>query len=126
MQTYSPWHVSAVVICGAWLHRGRRTARHEGAGLAAGLEIWVLLVPRNARPARRDEHPLVPCAPQDRPRGDATLATNLQPFVAAVLAVVLLSEPLDVAQIAGGALIAGGSSSRAAEPLRRRRLESDP
>ena len=38
----------------------------------------------------------------------ATLAANLQPFVAAVLAVVLLSEPLAAAQIAGGALIAAG------------------
>ena len=38
----------------------------------------------------------------------ATLATNLQPFVAAVLAVVLLSEPLSWLQIAGGVLIALG------------------
>jgi drug/metabolite transporter (DMT)-like permease len=36
----------------------------------------------------------------------ATLAANLQPFVAAVLAVVLLSEPLGLLQIAGGVLIA--------------------
>jgi drug/metabolite transporter (DMT)-like permease len=35
----------------------------------------------------------------------ATLAVNLQPFVAALLAVVLLSEPLSALQIAGGALI---------------------
>ena len=38
----------------------------------------------------------------------ATLAANLQPFVAAVLAVVLLSEPLGALQIAGGVLIAVG------------------
>jgi drug/metabolite transporter (DMT)-like permease len=38
----------------------------------------------------------------------ATLAANLQPFVAAVLAVILLSEPLGWLQIAGGALIALG------------------
>jgi drug/metabolite transporter (DMT)-like permease len=38
----------------------------------------------------------------------ATLAANLQPFVAAVLAVVLLSEPLSWLQIVGGVLIALG------------------
>jgi drug/metabolite transporter (DMT)-like permease len=38
----------------------------------------------------------------------ATLAANLQPFVAAVLAVILLSEPLSWLQIVGGALIGVG------------------
>jgi drug/metabolite transporter (DMT)-like permease len=38
----------------------------------------------------------------------ATLAANLQPFVAAVLAVALLSEPLGVLQVVGGVLIAAG------------------
>ena len=38
----------------------------------------------------------------------ATLAANLQPFVAAVLAVILLSEPLGWLQVAGGLLIAAG------------------
>ena len=33
----------------------------------------------------------------------ATLATNLQPFVAALVAVVLLGETIDLVQIAGGA-----------------------
>jgi drug/metabolite transporter (DMT)-like permease len=38
----------------------------------------------------------------------ATLATNLQPFVAALFAVVLLSETLTALQAAGGVLIAAG------------------
>ena len=38
----------------------------------------------------------------------ATLAANLQPFVAAVIALVLLDEPLTVIQVAGGVLIAVG------------------
>jgi drug/metabolite transporter (DMT)-like permease len=38
----------------------------------------------------------------------ATLAANLQPFVAAVLAVILLSEPLGLLQVIGGVLIAAG------------------
>ena len=36
----------------------------------------------------------------------ATLVTNLQPFLAAVFAVVLLSEPLSALQVAGGLAIA--------------------
>jgi drug/metabolite transporter (DMT)-like permease len=38
----------------------------------------------------------------------ATLAVNLQPFVAALLAVVLLSEPLSSLQVVGGVLIGAG------------------
>ena len=38
----------------------------------------------------------------------ATLAVNLQPFVAALLAVILLSEPLSLLQVLGGVLIAAG------------------
>jgi drug/metabolite transporter (DMT)-like permease len=38
----------------------------------------------------------------------ATLATNLQPFAAAVFAVILLSETLAPTQVAGGVLIAVG------------------
>ena len=38
----------------------------------------------------------------------ATLAANLQPFVAAVFAVILLSERISFVQVAGGVLIAAG------------------
>jgi drug/metabolite transporter (DMT)-like permease len=38
----------------------------------------------------------------------ATLVANLQPFVAAIVALVLLSESMTLLQVAGGALIAGG------------------
>jgi drug/metabolite transporter (DMT)-like permease len=38
----------------------------------------------------------------------ATLATNLQPFLAALFAVVLLGEPIDPLLVAGGVLIAFG------------------
>jgi drug/metabolite transporter (DMT)-like permease len=38
----------------------------------------------------------------------ATLVANLQPFIAALFAVLLLSEKITPLQIAGGALIAGG------------------
>jgi drug/metabolite transporter (DMT)-like permease len=38
----------------------------------------------------------------------ATLAGNIQPFLGAVFALVLLSEPLTAVQVAGGALIGAG------------------
>jgi drug/metabolite transporter (DMT)-like permease len=38
----------------------------------------------------------------------ATLAANLQPFLAAAIAVVLLSESLGAPELAGGVLIAAG------------------
>ncbi len=50
----------------------------------------------------------------------ATLVANLQPFLAAVFAVILLSEHIAPAQIAGGALIAGGillARRRSAPPV---------
>jgi drug/metabolite transporter (DMT)-like permease len=38
----------------------------------------------------------------------ATLAANLQPFVAAVFALILLSERMTLLQVVGGILIGGG------------------
>jgi drug/metabolite transporter (DMT)-like permease len=72
-----------------------------------GWEVWMLLVLATLGPLVvtnllwfRALHRIGPAR--------ATLAANLQPFVAAVLAVALLSEPLGVVQIAGGALIGAG------------------
>jgi drug/metabolite transporter (DMT)-like permease len=50
----------------------------------------------------------------------ATLVANLEPFVAAVLAVVLLSEPLGLLQILGGVAIAGGIVLARRRPMRTR------
>jgi drug/metabolite transporter (DMT)-like permease len=38
----------------------------------------------------------------------ASLFANLQPFLAAIIALVLLSEPITTVQIIGGVAIAGG------------------
>jgi drug/metabolite transporter (DMT)-like permease len=108
MQTYSPSHVSAVVIGGAWVLIALVglpvTTSQEWD---VGWEIWTLLVLATLGPLVltnilwfRVLHRIGPAR--------ATLAANLQPFVAAVLAVILLSETLGAAQIAGGALIAVG------------------
>jgi drug/metabolite transporter (DMT)-like permease len=108
MQTYSPSHVSAIVISGAWVLIalvGLPVTREQDWNV--GWEVWVLLVLATLGPLVltnilwfRVLHRIGPAR--------ATLAANLQPFVAAVLAVILLSETLALAQIAGGALIAVG------------------
>ncbi len=108
MRTYSPSHVSAIVISGAWVLIalvGLPVTTSQD--WEVGWEIWTLLVLATVGPLVltnilwfRVLHRIGPAR--------ATLAANLQPFVAAVLAVVLLSEPLGLAQIAGGVLIAVG------------------
>jgi drug/metabolite transporter (DMT)-like permease len=108
MRTYSPSRMSAYVIPAAWVAIAL-TAIPQNADQdwALGWEIWVLLVFATLGPLVltnvlwfRSIHRIG--------ANRATLAANLQPFVAAVLAVILLSEPLSLLQIAGGALIAVG------------------
>ena len=108
MQSYSPSRMSAIVIPGAWIAIAitglPQTADQEWN---LGLEIWALMVFATLGPLVltnilwfRSIHRIG--------ANRATLAANLQPFVAAVLAVILLSEPLSLLQIAGGVLIALG------------------
>jgi drug/metabolite transporter (DMT)-like permease len=108
MRTYSPSRMSAIVIPGAWvaiaLSGASQTADQEWD---LGWEIWVLMVLATIGPLVltnilwfRSIHRIG--------ANRATLAANLQPFVAAVLAVILLSEPLSWLQVAGGVLIAVG------------------
>ena len=108
MQTYSPSRMSAIVIPGAWIAIAlsglTQTADQEWD---LGWEIGVLMVFATIGPLVltnilwfRSVHRIG--------ANRATLAANLQPFVAAVLAVVLLSEPLSWLQIAGGVLIGLG------------------
>ena len=127
MATYSPSRASAIVLPAAWvglLLVGLPQTAEQDWDL--GWEIWALL-------AFATIGPLVVTnvlwfrAIHRIGANKATLAANLQPFVAAVLAVVLLSEPLSWLQVAGGVLIAVGILA-----VRRRArppaivLESDP
>jgi len=108
MRTYSPSRMSAIVIPGAWIAialSGLTQTSDQEWDLV--WEIWVLMVFATIGPLVltnvlwfRSIHQIG--------ANKATLAANLQPFVAAVLAVILLSEPLSWLQIAGGALIALG------------------
>ena len=108
MRTYSPSRMSAIVIPAAWvailLSGLPQTADQEWN---LGWEIWALMVFATIGPLVLTN---VLWFRSIRRIGAnrATLAANLQPFVAAVLAVILLSEPLSWLQIAGGVLIALG------------------
>lgn len=108
MRSYSPSRMSAIVIPGAWIaiaSTGLLQTADQDWDL--GMEIWALMVFATLGPLVltnilwfRSIHRIG--------ANRATLAANLQPFVAAVLAVILLSEPLSLLQIAGGVLIALG------------------
>jgi drug/metabolite transporter (DMT)-like permease len=108
MRSYSPSRMSAIVLPAAWvliaLTGIPQTSDQEWS---LGWEIWTLLVLATLGPLVltnvlwfRSIHRIG--------ANKATLAANLQPFVAAVLAVILLSEPLSALQVAGGLLIALG------------------
>ena len=108
MRTYTPSRMSAWVIPAAWVAiviTGIPQTSEQSWDL--GAEIWLLLVLATLGPLVltnvlwfRSIHRIG--------ANRATLAANLQPFVAAVLAVILLSEPLSWIQVAGGLLIALG------------------
>ncbi len=108
MRAYSPSRMSAVVIPATWvalLLSGLPQSADQDWEL--GWEIWPLMLFATLGPLVltnvlwfRSIHRIG--------ANKATLAANLQPFVAAVLAVVLLSESITLLQILGGVLIAVG------------------
>ena len=107
-RTYSVTRISAVVLPCTWILlalAGIPQMRDQDWSL--GWDIWVLLVFATIGPLVLTN---VLWFRSIRRIGAnrATLVANLEPFVAAVLAVVLLSEPLGLLQILGGIAIAGG------------------
>ena len=103
MARYSPSRISAVVLPLSWVGIaliGLPQTRSQDWSL--GWEVWVLLVFATLGPLVVTN--ILWFRSLDRIGASrATLATNLQPFVAAICAVVLLGETIDVVQILGGA-----------------------
>ena len=108
MTRYSPYRVSALVLATTALALAvagaPETARQD---LSLGAAVWLLFAFATLGPLVvtnvlwfRSLHSVGPAR--------ATLAVNLHPFVAAVFAVVLLSETLTWIQVAGGFAIAAG------------------
>jgi len=129
MRTYSPYRVSAVVIPLAWVLIaivGLPTTRSQD--WSVGWEIWLLLVFATLGPLVLTNVFWFRSIDRIGP-ARATLAANLQPFVAAILAVILLSEPLGLLQVVGGVLIAAGilvARRRTPDPVETQVLESGP
>jgi drug/metabolite transporter (DMT)-like permease len=108
MARYSASRISAVVLPLAWVAIvvvGGSEAAEQDYGLSAW--VWILLVFATLGPLVltnvlwfRALHRIGPSR--------ATLIANLQPFAAAVVALVLLSEAMTALQVAGGVLIGGG------------------
>jgi drug/metabolite transporter (DMT)-like permease len=119
MTVYSPSRVSAVVIPCTWaliVLVGAPQAGDQDWDL--GWKIWALLIFATIGPLVLTNVLWFRSISRIGP-ARATLAANLQPFVAAVLAVILLSEPLGLLQVLGGILIASGillARRRAARP----------
>ena len=128
MERYSASRISAVVLSLGWVLIAivgfPQTAEQDYSGL--GWEVWPLLAFATLGPLVltnilwfRALHRI------GAPR--ATLVANLQPFVAAVFALVLLSERMTLLQVAGGILIAGGILTARRRPASARlRVRSGP
>ncbi len=108
MQRYSASHVSAVVLGIAWIGIalvGAPQSLDQRLGL--GWEVWTLLIFATLGPLVLTTifwFRVLARIGVSR----ATLAANLHPFVAAVFALLLLSERMTLLQAVGGCLIAGG------------------
>lgn len=120
MQRYTASRISVVALGVAWvgiLLVGLPQTADQDPGV--GWEVWTLLVFATLGPLVlttilwfRVIHRIG--------ASRATLVANLQPFVAAIFALVLLSESMTPLQVLGGALIAGGILTA------RRRRPSEP
>lgn len=108
MERYTASRISVTALGLAWLGillvGLPQTAGQE---LDVGWEVWALLLVATLGPLVlttilwfRVVHRIG--------ASRATLVANLQPFLAAVIALLLLSEEMTPLQVAGGALIAGG------------------
>jgi drug/metabolite transporter (DMT)-like permease len=108
MRRYSATRISAVVLGTAWVPIALTGASQiSSQAWDLGWEVWALLVFATLGPLVVTNELWFRSLDRIGP-ARATLAANLQPFLAAAIAVVLLSETLDVLELAGGALIAAG------------------
>ena len=108
MRRYSATRISVVVLGGAWvpiaLTAIPQLSRQDWS---LGWEVWALLAFATLGPLVLTNELWFRSLDRIGP-ARATLAANLQPFLAAAIAVVLLSETLDPLELAGGVLIGAG------------------
>jgi LPXTG-motif cell wall-anchored protein len=121
MRSYSPYRISALVLAIGWVAvaaTGFTQTTHQSFDLS-GL-VWLCLVYATLGPLVLTNILWFKAVDQVGP-SRATLVANLQPFIAAIIALVLLSETMSWLQVLGGVLIGGGIFL-----ARRRRRLPDP
>jgi drug/metabolite transporter (DMT)-like permease len=108
MRSYSPARISAVVLGGTWaLIALAGVGQTSAQDFGLGWEVWAVILASTLGPLVATNFLWFRALARIGP-ARATLALNLQPFMAALLAVALLGEALSALQVAGGALIAAG------------------
>ena len=108
MQRYSPSRISAVVLSISWVGIAfTGWAQTSTQDWQLGWEVWALFLFATIGPLVITNILWFKSLDRIGP-SRATLATNLQPFVAALFAVVLLGERINAVQVAGGLLIGAG------------------
>jgi drug/metabolite transporter (DMT)-like permease len=108
MRRYSPFRLSAVILVAFALALGAIGSAQLGDQKAAlGAAVWLAVVFAVLGPLVLTNLTWFKALDSVGP-SRATLFTNLQPFIAAIFAVFLLSEGINGRQIAGGAAIGAG------------------
>lgn len=108
MGRYTATQISAVVLPLTWLAvalAGARQTANQDFGVS--WKVWALLLAATLGPLVLTNY-LWFRALHEVGASRATLVANLQPFVAALFALLLLSERMTLVQVAGGVLIGGG------------------
>ena len=108
MRRYSATRISAVVLGAAWVPIALTgAAQVSSQDWNLGWEVWALLLFATLGPLVLTNELWFRSLDRIGP-ARATLAANLQPFLGAAVAVVLLGETLGPLEVVGGALIAVG------------------
>jgi drug/metabolite transporter (DMT)-like permease len=125
MRRYSPYRISAVVLVLGWIPLAVSASKQVAEqSFDLGWLTWVCVVYGVLGPLVLTNVLWFKSVDRVGP-SHATLFANIQPFFAAIFAVVLLNEPLGALQVAGGlAVLAGIAISRL--PRERIRLGRAP
>jgi drug/metabolite transporter (DMT)-like permease len=108
MRSYSPYRISALVLAAGWVAvalTGIQQTTQQSFDFS-GL-VWLCLIYATLGPLVLTNILWFRAVDKVGP-SRATLVANLQPFIAAIFALVLLSESITWVQVLGGLLIGGG------------------
>lgn len=108
MRRYSPFRISALVLLIGWVATAATGwSQMQEQSFHLSTLVWLGVVYATLGPLVITNILWFTAIDRVGP-SKATLVANVQPFLAALFAVLLLSETITVVQIIGGALIAGG------------------